>query len=98
MGDNGDIREDLRVPENDIGREIESKFEAGDDFLVSQGFVGDVFLVLSIWICLIKEWFSQGVFENDVKCQLTSWSRPQVSVIAAMGEECAVGTKALANK
>lgn len=43
MGDNGDIREDLRVPDNDIGREIESKFEAGDDFLVSR-----VFTVLSI--------------------------------------------------
>lgn len=35
MGDNGDIREDLRVPDSDIGKEIESKFEAGDDFLVS---------------------------------------------------------------
>lgn len=35
MSDNGDIREDLRVPDSDIGREIEAKFEAGDDFLVS---------------------------------------------------------------
>lgn len=37
MSDNGEIREDLRVPENDIGREIESKFEAGDEFMVSVG-------------------------------------------------------------
>lgn len=35
MSDNGDIREDLRVPDNDIGKEIESKFEAGDEFMVS---------------------------------------------------------------
>lgn len=35
MSDNGDIREDLRVPENDVGKEIESKFEAGDEFMVS---------------------------------------------------------------
>ena len=35
LGDNGEVREDLRVPENDIGKEIESKFEAGEDFLVS---------------------------------------------------------------
>lgn len=35
MSDNGDIREDLRVPDSDVGKEIESKFEAGDDFLVS---------------------------------------------------------------
>lgn len=34
MSDNGDIREDLRVPENDVGKEIESKFEAGDEFMV----------------------------------------------------------------
>ncbi len=35
MSDNGDIREDLRVPENEVGKEIESKFEAGDEFMVS---------------------------------------------------------------
>lgn len=35
MSDNGDIREDLRVPENDVGKEIETKFEAGDEFMVS---------------------------------------------------------------
>lgn len=35
MGDNGDIREDLRVPDSDVGKEIESRFETGDDFLVS---------------------------------------------------------------
>lgn len=35
MSDNGDIREDLRVPDNDIGKEIEAKFDAGDEFMVS---------------------------------------------------------------
>lgn len=35
MGDNGDIREDLRVPDSEVGKEITSKFEAGDDFMVS---------------------------------------------------------------
>eukprot|EP00064_Thunnus_orientalis_P021511 superscaffoldBa00006564_g21676 len=54
MSDNGEIREDLRVPENDVGKEIESKFEAGDEFMVT--------------------------------------------VISAMGEECAVATKVLASK
>lgn len=37
MSDNGDVREDLRVPENEVGKEIEAKFEAGEDFLVSSG-------------------------------------------------------------
>jgi len=51
MSDNGDIREDLRCPEGDLGKEILSKFEAGEEFMVS--------------------------------------------VLAAMGEECAVAIKAM---
>lgn len=35
MSDNGDIREDLRVPDNEVGKEIEAKFEAGEEFMVS---------------------------------------------------------------
>ncbi|XP_031141048.2 eukaryotic translation initiation factor 5A-1 [Sander lucioperca] len=54
MSDNGDIREDLRVPETEVGKEIETKFEAGDEFMVT--------------------------------------------VISAMGEECAIATKVLASK
>ncbi|XP_057681040.1 eukaryotic translation initiation factor 5A-1-like [Corythoichthys intestinalis] len=54
MADNGDVREDLRVPDNEVGKEIESKFEAGDEFMVT--------------------------------------------VMSAMGEECAVATKVLTNK
>ncbi len=45
MSDNGDIREDLRVPDSDVGREIETKFEAGDEFMVSVKAVG--FLIIS---------------------------------------------------
>lgn len=35
MADNGDIREDLRVPDSETGKEISAKFEAGDEFMVS---------------------------------------------------------------
>lgn len=35
MLDNGDVREDLRVPDSDLGKEIESKFAAGEEMLVS---------------------------------------------------------------
>ncbi|XP_064871650.1 eukaryotic translation initiation factor 5A-1-like, partial [Oncorhynchus nerka] len=31
MGDNGDVREDLRVPDSDLGKEIEQKFAASED-------------------------------------------------------------------
>ncbi|KAM3837922.1 eukaryotic translation initiation factor 5A-1-like [Diretmus argenteus] len=54
MGENGEVREDLRVPENDIGKEIESKFEAQEDLMVT--------------------------------------------VLAAMGEECAVAIKPMSTK
>ncbi|XP_051969559.1 eukaryotic translation initiation factor 5A-1-like [Xyrauchen texanus] len=35
MLDNGDVREDLRVPDGDLGKEIESKFAAGEEMLVT---------------------------------------------------------------
>lgn len=34
LKDNGDLREDLKLPEGDLGKEIEGKFESGDEFLV----------------------------------------------------------------
>jgi len=33
--DNGDVREDLRLPEGDIGKEIENKTEAGEEIMIS---------------------------------------------------------------
>ncbi|KAK2814750.1 hypothetical protein Q7C36_023016 [Tachysurus vachellii] len=35
MMDNGDVREDLRVPEGDLGKEIESKHSAGEDMMIT---------------------------------------------------------------
>lgn len=35
MDDGGEIRSDLKVPDNDVGKEIVSKFENGDEFMVS---------------------------------------------------------------
>ena len=31
----GDIREDIKLPEGDIGKEIQSKHDAGDNFMVT---------------------------------------------------------------
>ncbi|RXM28217.1 TRAF2 and NCK-interacting protein kinase, partial [Acipenser ruthenus] len=33
--DNGDVREDLKLPDSDLGKEIESKYEAGEEILIS---------------------------------------------------------------
>jgi len=54
LKDNGDLREDLKLPEGDLGKEIESKFESGDEFLVCS------FYILSnshqfVYICLGEE-------------------------------------------
>ncbi|KAL1006580.1 hypothetical protein UPYG_G00074060 [Umbra pygmaea] len=54
MADNGDVREDLRVPDSELGKEIEQRFGAGEEILVS--------------------------------------------VLSAMGEECAVAIKQMAGK
>lgn len=38
LKDNGELREDLRLPEGDLGKEIESKFEATEDIMVRCSF------------------------------------------------------------
>jgi len=35
MDDNGDEKSDLQVPEGDIGKEVQTKFDAGDNFVVT---------------------------------------------------------------
>lgn len=35
MADNGDLREDLKVPDGDLGEGLRSDFDSGKDLLVS---------------------------------------------------------------
>ena len=35
MSDNGDLREDLKVPEGDIGNQLKTEYDAGKELLVS---------------------------------------------------------------
>lgn len=35
MDDNGETREDLKLPDGDLGKEIEKRFTNGDQFMVS---------------------------------------------------------------
>ena len=35
MADDGDVRDDIRLPDNEVGKEINTKFEGGDQLLVT---------------------------------------------------------------
>lgn len=35
LEDNGEVREDLKIPDGDLGKEIESKHDSGEEILVS---------------------------------------------------------------
>lgn len=35
MSDNGELREDLKVPEGDLGSQLKSEYDAGKELLVS---------------------------------------------------------------
>lgn len=35
MGDNGDLREDLKVPEAELGAQLRSEFDSGKELLVT---------------------------------------------------------------
>ena len=35
MEDSGEMKDDVKIPENDTGKEIKTKFENGDTFMVT---------------------------------------------------------------
>ncbi|KAG8581232.1 hypothetical protein GDO81_007598 [Engystomops pustulosus] len=35
LTDGGDVRDDLKLPEGDLGKEIEARYEAGDEIMIS---------------------------------------------------------------
>ena len=51
MSTNGDVREDLKLPESDLGKEIEKKFDASEDILVSVCLYGCVCCV-KVCVCV----------------------------------------------
>lgn len=35
MNDAGETRDDIKVPDNDLGKDIQTKFDSGSDYLVT---------------------------------------------------------------
>lgn len=48
MSDNGDLREDLKIPEGEIGQQLKNEYDAGKELLVSDDLHSWVFLRLII--------------------------------------------------
>lgn len=55
MSDNGDLREDLKIPESDLGSQIVSEFESGKELLVRIS----INLFMPIWVVCVKKLYTQ---------------------------------------
>lgn len=81
LQDSGEVREDLKMPEGDLGKEIEGKFEAGEEILVNafdSAFPSTTHL------------FRKSIYVTALFACVF-----QISVLSAMNEEAAVAIKAM---
>lgn len=81
LQDSGEVREDLKLPEGDLGKEIESRHEAGEEILVGSITSAHARFLLQLFL------------QRNVPSPLLSLF--QITVLNAMDEEAAVGIKAL---
>ncbi|PWA28867.1 hypothetical protein CCH79_00012964, partial [Gambusia affinis] len=81
LQDSGEVREDLKLPEGDLGKEIESRHEAGEEILVGSITSAHARFLLQLFL------------QRNIPIPLLSLF--QITVLNAMDEEAAVGIKAL---
>ena len=51
MSDNGDLREDLKVPDGELGTQLKAEYEAGKELLV-RGKAVVMYMILASAYCL----------------------------------------------
>uniref|UniRef100_A0A668AXA7 Eukaryotic translation initiation factor 5A like 1 n=1 Tax=Myripristis murdjan TaxID=586833 RepID=A0A668AXA7_9TELE len=104
LQDSGEVREDLRVPEGDLGKEITSKYEAGEEILVSSakknvcssiGILSIMLsdtdnnnLTLSVAKCGRNLTGELAPFDYTTACFLGCWLKRSCSVMEQFRKEC----------
>ena len=84
MGDNGDIRDDLKVPDGELGQKIRVEYEGGNDILVS-AITMKIFLFVVI-DCLFLVALEMIFLVINCFCL-------QCTVLKSCGEECVIAYK-----
>lgn len=99
MDDSADTRDDLKLPEGDMGKEIEKRITADESFFVSFVLSPTPTFCMSFWKEMTQNagrWHCLMLREHEPKYEellFFSFS-PEVTVLKAMGEETVVGVKA----
>uniref|UniRef100_A0A8C7HPX2 Eukaryotic translation initiation factor 5A-1 n=1 Tax=Oncorhynchus kisutch TaxID=8019 RepID=A0A8C7HPX2_ONCKI len=90
LQDSGEVREDLKMPEGDMGKEIETKYDAGEEILVS----GVPHPTSSMILPSTRNfyfYYTVLIIKMNVFLFVS-----QITVLSAMNEEAAVAIKAMA--
>lgn len=85
LQDSGEVREDLRLPEGDLGKEIEQKYDCGEEILVWSPPAS----------CFCSQ-LSSLCFVCELRLLISHLFPPKITVLSAMTEEAAVAIKAMA--
>lgn len=53
MADNGELREDLKIPDGELGTQLRADYEAGKELLVSKFLLTWVVIYIKIFVSII---------------------------------------------